>query len=446
MLEITDLWHAYLDAHQKDLGVDKEKADGSSYYTYYYNSRATALMGLGKLSEAEELLMKAYEVTKDVKDNSQLSVFYNLGLLYTKKGDYQKALYFNSRIMDAYASPDDPSGMLMLKKQRAEIMLQSRQFEEAANLYKQVFYLADSLNMKSVRNQLNEFNTLYKVDEMERESQQARTRHIYIVLGVIIIALLLMGLLGLYFMNRLRQKNHELAVALDHAQESDRMKTAFIQHVSHEIRTPLNVITGFAQVIGNPEYHLSGEERQKIVNSIETNTREITNFVNELLVFSEIESQNHYELTDCVNIKLFCQNLLKKAEVVNNGRLELVYESQLDDNHTITSNTKALEGILRPLLSNAMKFTEKGSVKLQVKEGEKPGMLDICVADTGIGIADDQRDRIFEKFYKVDSFKRGLGLGLPMARNIAHKIKGDLMLDYTYKDGTRFILQIPNKS
>ena len=267
MLEITDLWHAYLDAHQKDLGVDKEKADGSSYYTYYYNSRATALMGLGKLSEAEELLMKAYEVTKDVKDNSQLSVFYNLGLLYTKKGDYQKALYFNSRIMDAYASPDDPSGMLMLKKQRAEIMLQSRQFEEAANLYKQVFYLADSLNMKSVRNQLNEFNTLYKVDEMERESQQARTRHIYIVLGVIIIALLLMGLLGLYFMNRLRQKNHELAVALDHAQESDRMKTAFIQHVSHEIRTPLNVITGFAQVIGNPEYHLSGEERQKIVNS-----------------------------------------------------------------------------------------------------------------------------------------------------------------------------------
>lgn len=444
MLEITDLWHAYLDSHQKDLGVDKEKADGSSYYTYYYNSRATALMGLGKLSEAEDLLMKAYEVTKDVKDNSQLSVFYNLGLLYTKKGDYQKALYFNSRIMDAYAGPDDPSGMLMLKKQRAEIMLQSRQFEEAANLYKQVFYLADSLNIKDVRNQLNEFNTLYKVDEMERESQQARTRHVYIVLGVIIIALLLMGLLGLYFMNRLRQKNHELAVALDHAQESDRMKTAFIQHVSHEIRTPLNVITGFSQVIGNPEYHLRGEERQKIVNSIETNTREITNFVNELLVFSEIESQNHYELTDCVNIKLFCQNLLKKAEVVNNGRLELVYESQLDNNYTITSNTKALEGILRPLLSNAMKFTEKGSVKLQVKEGEKPGMLDICVADTGIGIADDQRDRIFEKFYKVDSFKRGLGLGLPVARGIAHKIKGDLLLDNTYNEGTRFILRIPN--
>ncbi len=446
MLEITDLWLAYLNSHKKELGLDNGKATGSSYYTYYYNSRATALMGLGRLSEAEELMMKAYAATKEMKDNSQLTVFYNLGMLYMRKGDYQKALDFNSRLMDNYVEPNDPSGTLMLKKQRAEIMLQSHQYEEAANLYKQVYYLADSLYINDAKNQLNEFNTLFKVDEMERENQQVKTRHVYIVLGVIIIALLLIGLLGLYFMNRLRQKNHELAVALDHAKESDRMKTSFIQHVSHEIRTPLNIISGFSQVIGNPDYHLSGDERQNIVNSIEQNTREITNFINELLVFSEIDSHNHYEETESVNINLFCQDLLKRAEEVNNGRLQLVFESQLDDHLTVISNTKALEGILRPLLSNAMKFTEKGNIKLQVKESEEPGMLDICVTDTGIGIAEDQRDRIFEKFYKVDSFKHGLGLGLPMARSIAHKIKGDLMLDDNYKEGTRFILRIPNKS
>lgn len=106
----------------------------------------------------------------------------------------------------------------------------------------------------------------------------------------------------------------------------------------------------------------------------------------------------------------------------------------------------ALERILRPLLGNAMKFTEKGSIKIQVQESEVQGKLDISVADTGIGIAEDQRDRIFEKFYKVDSFKSGLGLGLPMARSIAHKIGGELMLDDTYKEGTRFILRIPNKT
>lgn len=446
MLEITDQWLTYLDSHRKDLGLDDANAESSPYYTFYSNSRATALMGLGRLREAENLLMKAYEATKDVKDNTQLTVFYNLGQLYMKKKDYAKALAFNSRIIQNFADPKDLSGTLMLNKQRAEIMLQSHRFEEAAKLYKQVFYLADSLNIKSVKNQLNEFNTLFKVNEMEKDTQQARTRHIYIILAVIIIALLLMGLLGLYFMIRLRQKNNELGVALDHAQESDRMKTAFIQHVSHEIRTPLNVITGFAQVIGNPDYHLSKEERLNIVNSIETNTREITNFVNELLVFSENESQNHYKMTDCVNISLFCKDLLKKAEVVNNGRLVLSYESRLDDNYTVISNTMALERILRPLLGNAMKFTEKGSIKIQVQESEVRGKLDISVADTGIGIAEDQRDRIFEKFYKVDSFKSGLGLGLPMARSIAHKIGGELMLDDTYKEGTRFILRIPNKT
>lgn len=444
MLEITDLWRAYLDSHRKELGVDQGKSSGSSYYTYYYNSRATALMGLGRLSEAEDLLMKAYEATKDVKDNSQISVFYNLGQLYLKKGDYEKALNFNNQIIGRYTVQEDPSGVLMLKKQRAEIMLQSHQFEEAADLYKQVFFLSDSLNIKDVKNQLNEFNALYKVDEMERETQQVKTRQVYIVLGVIIIALVLMGMLGLYFMNRLRQKNRELALALDHSKESDRMKTAFIQHVSHEIRTPLNIITGFSQVIGNPDYHLNGEERRNIVNSIETNTREITSFVNELLIFSEVESQNNYKLEDCVNVYLFCQGLLERVEAVNNGRLEIAYESQLDDKHTVISNLKALEGILRPLLSNALKFTEKGSVKLQVRKGEDSSMLDICVTDTGIGIPEDQRDRIFEKFYKVDSFKRGLGLGLPLARSIAQKINGDLMLDDTYKEGTRFILRIPD--
>ena len=444
MLEITDLWRVYLDSHRKELGVDQGKSSGSSYYTYYYNSRATALMGLGRLSEAEDLLMKAYEATKDVKDNSQISVFYNLGQLYLKKGDYEKALNFNNQIIGRYTVQEDPSGVLMLKKQRAEIMLQSHQFEEAADLYKQVFFLSDSLNIKDVKNQLNEFNALYKVDEMERETQQVKTRQVYIVLGVIIIALVLVGLLGLYFMNRLRQKNRELALALDHSKESDRMKTAFIQHVSHEIRTPLNIITGFSQVIGNPDYHLNGEERRNIVNSIETNTREITSFVNELLIFSEVESQNNYKLEDCVNVYLFCQGLLERVEAVNNGRLEIAYESQLDDKHTVISNLKALEGILRPLLSNALKFTEKGSVKLQVRKGEDSSMLDICVTDTGIGIPEDQRDRIFEKFYKVDSFKRGLGLGLPLARSIAQKINGDLMLDDTYKEGTRFILRIPD--
>ena len=446
MLEITDQWRAYLDSNKKNLGLEGEKGSTSSYYTYYYNSRASALMGLGKLNEAEKLLTKAYEATKDLRDNSQLTVFYNMGQLYMKKGDYEKALNFNNQIIGRYTIQEDPSGVLMLKKQRAEILFQSQKFEEASCLYKQVYMLADSLNINSVKNQLNEFNALFKVDELEKEQEEEHVRYVYIVLGVIIAALLLIGILGLYFVNRLRQKNRELAVALDHAQESDRMKTAFIQHVSHEIRTPLNIITGFAQVMGSPNYQLTDEERVHIVNSVESNTREITNFVNELLEFSENESQNRYEERDTIQVNGFCRDIIDRAQQVNNGRLELLYESMVDDSQTITSNAEALGRILRQLVSNSMKFTEKGSVKLKAQLSDDLSILNINVTDTGIGIPPDQRERIFEKFYKVDSFKRGLGLGLTMARRIARILGGDLQLDDTYTGGTRFILSLPNQN
>jgi signal transduction histidine kinase len=445
MLEITDLWREYLDSHQSELGLDNGKAVNSSYYTYYYNSRATALMGLGRIPEAEELMMKAYEATKDVKDNSQLTVFYNMGQLYMKKGNYQKALDFNTRIINTYSDPNDPSGLLMLQKQRAEIMLLSHRYDDAANLYKQVYLLADSLNLNDAKNQLNEFNTLFKVDEMERENQQAHTRHVSTILVIIIIALVLIGLLGIYFVQRLRQKNHELALALDRAQESDRMKMSFIQHMSHEIRTPLNVITGFSQVIASPSFRLTDEQRAHIVESIENNTNEITNFVNELLEFSENESQNHYPKNDCVNINLLCQDVINKVEQTNNGRLQLVFESSVDNQLTVQTNQRALELILKQLFNNAMKFTEQGSITLKIVPSTNQSMLHISVADTGIGIAEDQRERIFEKFYKIDSFKRGLGLGLPMAQRIARMIGGDLVLDNNYTGGTRFILKIPNK-
>jgi signal transduction histidine kinase len=122
-----------------------------------------------------------------------------------------------------------------------------------------------------------------------------------------------------------------------------------------------------------------------------------------------------------------------------------LFETEIDSQLTVTSNQRALERILKQLFNNAMKFTEKGSVILKVVQTLDKSSLEISVTDTGIGIAADQREHIFEKFYKVDSFKRGLGLGLPMARRIARMIRGDLLLDDNYTEGTRFILKIPNK-
>ena len=445
MIEVTDTWKKYLDTHNQELGLEDGTAANSTYYTYYYISRASAMIGLQDYKEAESLLLKAYENTRELKDNSQLSVAYNLGRLYTKTGDYQKAMEYNEQVMGYYDTPDDPTGLLLAKRQRAEILLLSRQFERAATLYKDVFLMADSLNQNDVKNQLNEFNTLFKVKEIEQVRKEAHTRHIYIILGIIILALLVTGLLALYFLRRMRQKNHELAVALDHANESDRMKTAFMQHVSHEIRTPLNIISGFAQVIGNPDYELNPKERADIVENMEVNAREITNFINELLEFSENESQNTYATTDDVKVNELCRQVMADAGVVNNGRLQLVTDCLLDDTISIKTNRTAIRRILRQLVSNAFKFTEQGSITLQTRLSDDRSQVMMSVTDTGIGIPQDQQERVFEKFYKVDSFKKGLGLGLPMARRIAQLLGGQLTIDQEYTQGARLVLTLPNQ-
>lgn len=446
MLEVTDQWRHYLETHVDMLGVKKEQVEETIYYTYYYNSRATALIGLQDYDGAEKLLEKAYENTKEVADNSQLSVLYNLGQLYIKKGDSERAKAYNDLLMHFYDVPDDPMGLLLAKKQRAEISMQARRYADAAQLYKEVYLLADSLNMHDVKSQLNEFNTLFKVDEIEKERQQARTRNNYIILGIIIGSLLLLGLVGLVLMRRLRQKNRQLALALDHANESDRMKTAFVQHISHEIRTPLNVVTGFAQVISSPDYKLSVEERNHMLGEISRNTREITSFVNELLEFSENESHSHYELADDVCVNTLCRETMERAESQNDGRLQLSFETVLPDDFTLHSNEDALRKILRQLVKNAIKFTEEGSVVLTASRSDDLSVLLVSVTDTGIGIPKELHEKIFEKFYKVDSFKQGLGLGLTMARRITRLIGGDLCIDETYTEGTRFQLTLPLKN
>ena len=314
--------------------------------------------------------------------------------------------------------------------------------------------LRDSLNSDLLFNNINEVNAELGLVRLSEETAKERERMIEEAAEeremwlIVTIVLLLMGI-GLIvwrhltrrrYQKRLVKKNKELEIALDHAQESDRMKTAFIEHVSHEIRTPLNVITGFAQVITNPDYELEEEERNVMLNDISRNTIEITNIVNELLAVSEDESREHYEKSDNVNINQLCEKVMGPISVMNNGRLTLNYKNLLTEDLTLRTNRQALEKILSQLLKNALKFTNEGSIELKVREHAGNGGVEFSVTDTGIGIAEQYHEKVFERFFKVDSFKQGLGLGLTMSRKMAELLGGSLTIDKEYKKGARFVL------
>ena len=241
-------------------------------------------------------------------------------------------------------------------------------------------------------------------------------------------------------MRKIWSRNRELREALDKAEESDRMKSAFIRNMSHEIRTPLNAINGFSQLLCSPEYELSEDEKRDMVGRITKNVDNITHIVAELLDMSEGESL-HEKVA--VSVNKVCARLLDEVKQNDAKGLYYMFESELDDDFTILSSEKNLERIIRHILGNAVKFTDKGSVTMHCRKVNRT--LQVAIADTGIGIAPEQRETIFENFVKLNDSADGVGLGLSLSRRLARQLGGDIVLDTTYTGGSRFILTLPLK-
>jgi len=137
-----------------------------------------------------------------------------------------------------------------------------------------------------------------------------------------------------------------------------------------------------------------------------------------------------------------CQQMLDRAEGEAAGRVRLVLDNRLAEHFMLRSNDVALQKILDRLMSNALKFTAEGCITIRIDTGQNT-QLRIEVEDTGIGIPAEQSEKIFERFYKVDSFKQGIGLGLTVARRTAELLGGTLTLDTSYTSGARFVLKLP---
>lgn len=304
----------------------------------------------------------------------------------------------------------------------------------------------DSLNSDLLFNNINEINTAAGVIKLSEEAAQERERWMGTAVVLLFVALGLIisrYLIHKRYQSRILKQNEELEIALDEAKESERMKSIFIQHISHEIRTPLNVITGYAQIIANPAFELETGERNRMLEAIGQNTVAITDIVNDLLEISQEESKERYRRNDEIAVNEFCRLIMENNEGTNKEQLKLVFQTSLPDSFTIKSNKVGIKRVLRQVLNNALKFTEEGQVELSVYESADGGSIHFAITDTGVGIPEEEHEHVFESFYKVDSFKQGLGIGLSISRKIATLLGGTLNIDKEYHNGTRMILTIP---
>ena len=243
--------------------------------------------------------------------------------------------------------------------------------------------------------------------------------------------------------------NAELTTANDRAEESSKMKTNFIQQISHEIRTPLNILSGFTQVITTPGMELDDDTRADINNQICDNTNRITGLVNKMLELSDATSKAVIEVNDDVPaIQIAAQaaddsGINRAAHVTFD--LQIAPEAETTMLHT---NQQQATRALSLLLDNAIKFLSKpnaevseGTVRLIVSQNDQQVLF--TVEDTGIGVPPEEAEHIFEEFVQLDDYYTGTGIGLTVARSIATRLGGNIMLDTSYSPGARFVLALP---
>jgi len=231
-----------------------------------------------------------------------------------------------------------------------------------------------------------------------------------------------------------------LVQARNRAEESDRLKSAFIANMSHEIRTPLNAIVGFTSVLPDID---NEEERKSLLDLIHENTQKLLHIVDDVVNISKIESgQEQLVMTTFDLNTMLAEAMAAFADKLNsNVELNIAFAQ---DALSITTDMVRLSTISKHLISNAMKFTQQGSIVVGY-DNPVDGRVCIWVRDTGKGIAEENLERIFERFFKVDEFVPGAGLGLSLCRVMASSLGGNVTVESKLGEGSIFRVDIPIK-
>lgn len=289
--------------------------------------------------------------------------------------------------------------------------------------------------------------TLRLAQDEAASSQKEVKILMYVLIGLIVVFLFVYIMGRRRLMLKIWERNKLLKDALAHAEESDRMKSAFISNMSHEIRTPLNAVAGFSSLLVESGSEIGEAEKKDMQERITNNVELITSIVDEMLELSKSESESNLrpqtEYTD-VWVNQLCRGVLRSMVMKAKKGVEMRFASKLPDDFVIRTHPATVKRILYHILDNAQKFTEQGYIELRCGVDKEKHQIKLIVTDTGIGIPKEDHGRIFDLFEKGnENFKEGIGLGLPICRRLAASIGGEVKLDDSYTEGSRFILTIP---
>ncbi len=438
----------------KEEFIDKQTARLNLY-------RSCALEGLGRKKEAERAYKTAlgtqYAKTSDGK--LEATSYLMAAQRWNEAADKFQVLETQENRYDLKMTLDNIQTYL-LPKYLANVG--AHRIDSAIVIGTRICHSLDSAIMWQKQDDAAELATIYETQQKESEimEQQANISKIYFIGTTIALVLVVFAFcLFIFFRHRssmrLEAAYHDLELANARAEESSRMKSDFIQQISHEIRTPLNVLSGFTQVLTTPDMMLDETTLKNINQKITENTNRITGLVNKMLELSEAKSHTVIKRSDIVSAEQIAIEATNASGITNASHL--IFDMQISPSAKavkLQTNQTAAIRALSLLLDNARKFTAPAEARKQdnTSDIKQRAILRLSVAskrlffsveDTGIGIPRKEAERIFEEFVQLDEYYDGTGIGLTVARSLARRIGGDIMLDTAYIGGSRFVMTLP---
>ena len=454
------------------------------------------------LNRKYEKALKSYKISLKVctanRDNNCICyVTANIGDIYKEKHDYNKARQYYQQSLDTSKQYHLKKIQLEAYEKLAQIDSLRGDFQTSLFYLHQYYHLRNQLLSKEKEDKISELMIKYEAEKSERENEILKEKENIQKISVIAISVFafLVIIISLILWHYLRiqkksnialsrknqeinsqkkeislhkgslriraeelkahkdhladlvtQKTLELIDAMEIAEESKRLKTAFLNNISHEYRTPMNGIMGFAQLLNDPD--ISVEEHGVFIKLINKSANDLLNLVTDTVEISKIHTQQEEYFKSSINIQdIISEVLYQQSDVLKSKKIETKLEINCSqDELLIQSDEGKIRRIFHHLVDNAIKFTTVGFIGVYCSVNDNKQLL-FQIQDTGQGIAADSLEVIFEKFRQIDvrstSNVGGSGLGLSIVKAYVNLLQGEIWIESKPGEGTNVFFTIP---
>lgn len=330
--------------------------------------------------------------------------------------------------------------------EKADLLVKMGNKEEAYGQYGKVFSYIKTSFEKNYPKEIDRLCTRFQADQLAYQNERDRivSMRFYLAgITVSVLFLIFLLVLGWKKIFRLKRSQMRQEAMKEKAVQAIQRKNMFLSNMSHEVRTPLNAIVGFSAVLTDEDESFDDESRREFSEIIKVNSFQLLKLINDILDFSDFENDNiTFNIRTHDAVKL-CNEVVETVMASRKLEVEMRFDTDLSVLMLDTDDAR-LRQVLINLLVNAAKFTEQGSIVLELKMADADTAL-FSVTDTGCGIPPEKQYLIFERFEKLNDFVQGSGLGLSICQLIVKYMNGKLWVDSGYTRGARFCFTHPLK-